>query len=183
MTSNEVCASPLTASSMPITLSVYSITPVTVTAVGATLVSSAATGNQWYEQTFGMLVGENDQIYTPVVNGNYYVMVTDNNGCVTTSNVFNFMTVGVNEASNDPNFSYFPNPTNGKITITFRKNIENGKILIENALGQKVFEDELNQIAGSTRMLDFSNYATGVYFVIIRENGMDYKQKVMFERN
>jgi len=77
------------------------------------LVSSAATGNQWYLN--GVLIpGATNQTYTPTVNGTYTVVETDANGCEGTSPPYVLLNVGVTEYQLTSNvYSY----TNGRLTI------------------------------------------------------------------
>ena len=182
MTSNADCVNPLTATAMPITISVYTVSPVTVTEAGGVLTSSVANGNQWWEQTDGMIAGAVNQTFTPSVNGNYYTVVTDGNGCSATSNVFSMMTVSVNSSDAHSTITFSPNPTNGLMTITFGQAVNNGQLIVENALGQKVYEEAINQAMNSSKTIDFSSYAVGVYFVVIRDTKLNLKQKVLFDK-
>jgi PKD repeat protein len=183
MTSNLACVNPTTATAMPITISIFTVTPVIIADNFGTLVSSAANGNQWYEQTGGLIGGATSQNYTPVSNGYYYTIVTDINGCTDTSNVINLTTVGVDENSSNSLFSIFPNPTNGDVTITFSKAIDNGLLKIENAIGQLVYNEVINQAANSTKTMDLTKYAMGVYFIIIKDHDAEYRQKLVFDKN
>ncbi len=62
-----------------------------ITQNGNTLFSSAPTGNQWYNDS-GIITGANAPSYSPTVTGNYYVVVTNTNGCISgNSNVIYFV--------------------------------------------------------------------------------------------
>jgi len=182
MTSDADCINPMTADAMPITISIFAVSPVVVTESAGTLTSSAANGNQWFEQTDGIIPGAVFQTYTPTANGNYYCVVTDANDCQATSNIFNLTMVGMNENSDSPLVTFFPNPTDGLVEITFGQAVNNGKLIIENAIGQKIYEEALDQPLNSSKTIDLSTYAVGVYFIIVRDAKLDFKQKVLFDK-
>ncbi len=52
----------------------------TIEQQGDVLVSSAASGNQWYNST-GMIAGATNQSYTPTETDDYYVIVSNEFGC------------------------------------------------------------------------------------------------------
>lgn len=182
MTSNADCVNPLTADAMPITISLFTVNSVTVSEAGGTLTSSATTGNQWYEITDGIIPGAINQTFTPTANGDYYTIVTDGNGCESTSNIFNMLSVSINENAVNPLITFSPNPTDGIMTVTFGQAVSNGQLIIENALGQKVYEETVNQPLNSNKVIDFSKYAVGVYFVVIKDANLELKQKVIFDK-
>lgn len=181
MTSDEACADPLVVNSTPVTVSIFIVTPVVVTENNGVLQSSAVNGNQWYEQGGGMIAGATDQTFTPLFNGNYYTIVTDTNGCTSVSNSFNITTVGIQEPGNHV-FSVVPNPTDGYLTVSFLSPVNNAELSIENILGEKVWIKRITQTAGSAMGIDLSPYASGVYFLIIREGQTEIKQKIVLDK-
>jgi subtilisin-like proprotein convertase family protein len=78
-----------------------------------TLYSSAISGNQWYEQSLGMLDGETNQTYTPLADGTYFCGVTDENSCYEVSNSIDFIYSGINGFNQNARVSVYPNPNNG----------------------------------------------------------------------
>jgi len=181
ITSNAACASPATAAASPVTVSIYTVTQVSIADIGGILHSSATSGNQWYEQTSGIIPGATSQNYTPPVTGNYYCVVTDSHGCITTSNTVNFIVEGIDEISLNSGISIYPNPTNGLVNITFKQAIKDGNIFIENELGQKVFESSITQASQSVKTFDFRPYAVGVYFINIKDETTNFRQRVVFD--
>jgi hypothetical protein len=181
LTSTATCASPTTATASPITVSVYTVIPVSVIDNAGTLTSSVASGNQWYEQTSGIIIGATSQYYTPTANGNYYTIVTDSHGCIATSNIVSITNVGIEVNTINSGISIYPNPTNGLVNITFGKAIKDGTISIENALGQKVYENSLTQTEHSVKVIDFRAYAVGVYFINIKDKSTNFRQQVVFD--
>lgn len=81
---------------------------------GDTLTSSPAFSYQWY------IVGDTTvhstaQTFTPTVNGNYYVLISDSNGCQSPSNVVGFFTAM--HTLEDNAISIFPNPFSETIFV------------------------------------------------------------------
>jgi PKD repeat protein len=181
MTSTETCASPTTADASAVTVSIYTVTPVSISDLGGTLSSSATSGNQWYEQTSGIIAGATGQNFTPSVDGFYYVIVTDAHGCNDTSNVIEVIVTGIPNAS-DANFTFFPNPTSGRLTITFGSDIVEGTLKLENAIGELIYSQAISAVTGSTISIDFSKYAQGVYFVRIQDKNTEIRERVVYEK-
>ncbi|MBK8845680.1 MAG: T9SS type A sorting domain-containing protein [Bacteroidetes bacterium] len=90
-----------------------------ITLTGNILSSTPAFSYQWF------VVGDTtiystSQSFTPTVNGNYYVLINDSNGCQSPSNVVGFYT-GIH-SSDDHSISIFPNPFNEYITVSDNQN-------------------------------------------------------------
>ncbi len=181
MTSTETCASPTTADAMPVTVSIYTVTPVSISDLGGTLSSSATSGNQWYEQSGGLIGGATAQDFTPSSDGFYYVIVTDAHGCTDTSNVIEVIVTGISNVS-DAMITFFPNPTSGSLTITFGADIVDGTLKLENAIGELVYTENISVVAGSTKSIDFGKYAQGAYFVRIQDKNTDIRERVVYEK-
>lgn len=125
-------------------------------------------------------------------------MVTDNNGCVyitgaiassvtfntTTLNPVNPMQMyvakfcnsvitGITESQADNNFSVYPNPTTGKVSINCNNDIplHNCTLFIKNTLGQIIYSEALKDMSGSfTKQVDLSYSQKGIYFVELQNN-------------
>jgi PKD repeat protein len=157
MTSTADCASPLTVNATPITVNYFVVLPVTVTENLGSLESSAIYGNQWYEQSTGLISGATSQTYVPIVNGNYFTVVTDINGCTDTSNVYNMTTVGIaNEKL--PGINIYPNPSSGKFTLELN---ESSIVEIYDALGSLIYNASFEK---GKHNLSYS-LADGVYLL------------------
>jgi hypothetical protein len=82
-----------------------------------TLLSSYPTGNQWYYNG-GLIPGASGQSYIPTINGDYFVIYTDANGCWSSSDTMNVNFVGLDETSFRAVLQLMPNPSNGSFTLT-----------------------------------------------------------------
>ena len=74
------------------------------------------------------------------------------------------------------NFSVFPNPSNGEITISNLKN-DNYKLKIMNALGQVILTNKVN----SNITFDLNQFGKGVYFIELSNKNSSITQKVIIE--
>ncbi len=84
------------------------------------MVSSANAGNQWYLNNME-IVGATNKTYTPTINGQYSVIVTDANGCLSLqSQVYSFTTVGFAQTATDAGIALYPNPTNSASNLIIK---------------------------------------------------------------
>jgi len=86
----------LSAQSEPIDVSIYSTTNPTISLLVSLLVSSPAVTYQWLLNG-DTLVGETNSDLTPLVTGDYSVIVTDANGCILTSAPYTYLMPGIKE--------------------------------------------------------------------------------------
>lgn len=146
------------------------------------LISNAISGNQWYEQTLGLLVAENGQNYTPTTDGVYYSIVTDVNGCVETSNTINFIYTSLSNISQSANVTVFPNPNNGIFNIEINSESNQALVLeLVNIQGQIVFSKELNVFSKYSESFDFSNLAPGIYTMHLTNDNFNEISKIVIQ--
>lgn len=141
-----------------------------ITMSGPKLTSNAINAQyQWLncDSVIIPIVGADSQSFTPTVNGIYAVEVTEN-GCVDTSACYTIVNVGSREMSVEDDFTIYPNPTTGNVTIKFFSIQPNTKLILRNALGQIV----MNESYESQSQIDLVlNVESDVYFLeIIRED-------------
>lgn len=106
------------------------------------LVSTPATTYQWYFNG-NPIPGANNQSYTPTQNGNYYVQITDANGCSAFSGTYSVNDVGISEFNQSHGVSLFPNPANGSFFITTDLGGQSAQLEIIDITGQVVYAEEL----------------------------------------
>lgn len=141
--------------------------------VGNVLYSSASSGNQWYNNTSGLIVGATDSIYNPLITDNYYVIVTDSIGCVSdTSNMIYVLVTGLlNTFSNNENIFIYPNPSNDNITIDFPAYSTETKTTIQLLdISGKLLNSM--PIKENTSRLNISDLSSGIYIIKISDNKM-----------
>ena len=64
----------------------------------------------------------------------------------------------------------YPNPTKGILNIYFGSDLNNVNIVIENTIGQKVYESKSNQVKGTVLSIDLEKYSNGFYFIKINNH-------------
>jgi Secretion system C-terminal sorting domain len=114
-----------------------------------------------------------------IFTGNINTFQVDGSNCYTSDYntiLFRWTTnFSVNDGYPDPvniselkknsvkNFTLFPNPNNGKFIL--KCDIENGKMKIENILGETVFQSIIKH--DNLTAIDISEKPTGIYFIEI----------------
>jgi hypothetical protein len=72
-------------------------------------------------------------------------------------------------------FNVYPNPTNGKITLSFNSDRKTKLALnVVDLLGKTLISDEIETVEGlNTKNLDLSRFAEGMYFIFIVNEGRE----------
>jgi hypothetical protein len=86
----------------------------------------------------------------------------------------------VNEFNLDAAVNVFPNPTNGKLNISYKLNNANPvSIEVYNATGVKVAEVRDAATGIGTSTVDLAGVSEGIYLVRLSNNGQTTTQKVV----
>lgn len=143
------------------------------------LTSTTATTYQWYYNG-NPIVGATSQTYTPTLNGQYYVVITDSNGCSSFSSTFTMADVSVSEIANGE-IDLYPNPNNGTFTLAFDQKGRSGMINLLDLTGQIVYSQSLE--ASNSNRIDLNlNLASGIYFVQVKlSDGGTLVKRVIIE--
>jgi hypothetical protein len=136
-----------------------------------------ATGNytyQWFDCSNGNLpiVGETMQTYTPSVNGDYLVEISDGI-CLEHSNCINLTNVGVEELSLT-GISIYPNPVYNQLKVTNELGV-NIEILLMDITGKILLTKETQEVLNS---IDVTNLPSGFYLVKVRFENQVIVKKV-----
>ena len=148
-----------------VTVQVNSTPPATptITQNGANLISSAATGNQWFDQN-GMIPGATDNFYTITDNGSYYVVV--DNGCgYAMSNTIVVTNAGLEY--NEINALVYPNPANDFVNVEIASETDGYIFQITNVFGQEL---KTVRNTGKKTVFGISDLAPGLYFLNISDS-------------
>lgn len=152
--------------------------PVNITvSVTGTVLTAIDTNStyQWIDCSNGNTVipGATNRSYTVLVNGNYAVVLTQQN-CIDTSKCIPVIVSGITNTSINNQLSIFPNPSNGSFTI---QTTIPGNYSIINELGQVIENFLLNNTNNNTKIInDLSN---GSYYIIGLNENQLIKQKVI----
>jgi hypothetical protein len=160
------CGNGTVSTTFNVTINPIPAAPV-VTANGAVLTSSVASGNQWYYEGTGLIPGATGQTYTATITGWYWCTVTVN-GCTSdTSNHVYVLFVGQDEISG-ASFNVYPVPNNGVFKVAIQTPVEeNYTIRVYNQLGVSMYEMTARTFGGKFESkIDLGLVADGVYSVV-----------------
>jgi len=138
---------------------------------------------QWYDEN-GEIDGEINQKCIIKKSGEYYLIVTDNNGCTITSAVVNVVYTSINSTLSD-NFKYsiIPNPNRGKFTFRVDSNILDDLTLkLVNAIGQTVEVREVaSTVINHSEQFDVSHLSKGIYYLVISSDQFQRSEKIVVQ--
>lgn len=143
--------------------------------------SATASGYQyqWVDcnNSNAIIPGATSQDFYPETLGNYAVQITNNDGCLFTSECAEVYAIGINENSFATTVQLYPNPTSGAFTIDFGKTYESIDLKIFNILGEQI-----KQMHFDNTQQAFINFeaAKAWYFIEIEnENGAIIRKKIL----
>lgn len=148
------------------------------TVAGTTISSAQGTAQyQWINCGTGnsIISGATSQSFIAPANGSYAVIVT-RNGCSDTTACVNISNLGIDDL-NFEDVSVYPNPSNGKITVSFNKEVNLKSFVIRDVTGRMIREEKPQTTSGIT--FDISTEAQGVYFLNIEVGGATQSFKLI----
>ncbi len=178
----NTCGNGASSPNFNVTVNPIPATPViTQVPVGDTLISSAATGNQWYLNGVA-IPGATGKKYKPVYLGSYTVVVTLN-GCssLPSNTIVVTKIVATLDLEVSHSFEVYPNPSHGQfnIKVVSGKPIELS-IEIYNNVGSLQWKQEKVQIDGTyITPVDLGSVPAGVYMVALRNKEINMVRKVV----
>lgn len=128
------------------------------------LVSSVTgTGYDWFLNS--TTTGNITQAILPQESGDYQVIVY-NGGCPSdSSDSYNYI-VGIEDLAGNKEITLYPNPTNGKLFMSFEKPFKDLRLSVINLEGRIVLSRLLKDVPkGFITELDLGKVPSGVYFV------------------
>jgi hypothetical protein len=135
---------------------------VTITSLSSTSAYATVTGGTPGYTYMWIPVGQNSPTATGLPPGNYTCCVTDQNGCSTCSP---FIMTSVDEYSEEDGIiSVYPNPFHSSATILLNEKLimQNGKLVIYDALGNEVRKIEIRNAKA-----EIANLSPGIYLLKI----------------
>jgi len=147
-------------------------TPV-ITRSGDSLVSNAATGNQWCRNS-NTIAGATGQVYVTSQPGSYQVQVTGISGCLSALSA-PFLVTGISGTQAARVIGISPNPTTGWVALS-GKVLENRPFMVTvyNSFGKAVMT------ANNQYSTDLSGLPAGIYyFSVVPENSDVFTAKII----
>ena len=143
---------------------------VSVTTTDTTLTANASGGSityQWIDcATLDPVAGATSQTFEPTQNGSYAVIITDGT-CVDTSDCYDIEGIGFDE-NERIDFSVYPNPTDGLITLELSENYDQMTIRLMDLSGRLILEDVINSSEKHQLQIDGE---AGIYLLEITADG------------
>ena len=165
-----------------LTLTINNAPLVQINPIGQDLQSSVFGGAPPYNYSWN--TGSINSFLTPITNGMYSLVVTDQNGCVSNTITYNvtWITTSINEIG-IADLSIYPNPSEELFNIEFSSLItQDLQIRIVNIIGEVVISDNLQQFIGEyTKQIDLTNNAKGIYFLEIETNDGVVSKKLILQ--
>jgi len=154
-------------------------TPV-VTQQGDSLVSSATSGNQWYNSS-GMIEGATGQVFYPDTEDYYHVIVTSEYGCISDPSVpLYFIFTGLDEGLTTSQWLIYPNPVRDILCIQpLQKPADHVSIILADMTGRMIHRQVLNK---EDRILVYvEDLPQGIYILKVTgpENHLLHLQKII----
>jgi hypothetical protein len=123
---------------------------------------------QWYRNNT-VLYGANAHQYTAPGIGEYYIEISDANGCIANSDTVNYeLNTKLAKTLINDKICISPNPTKNAITITAP--IVLHRIVLFNTLGQLIFESKPGT---KTASIDMSVYPAGMYILKLNDEWVE----------
>ncbi|MEM7104888.1 MAG: T9SS type A sorting domain-containing protein [Bacteroidota bacterium] len=147
-------------STITLDLSINALPTVTIEEMNGTLsTDNTFPSYQWYLD--GMAINdENGPTIMPNENGDYYVEVTNENGCMGISNTVSFVSTSV-EIITSSEILVYPNPTNGELVIDTEG--ANFKAELFDIFGRLV-------VSNLKPVNDISSLGSGIYIMTVQRN-------------
>ena len=142
--------------------------------------STLAGATYRYFLTGVAIVGPTGPTYTATQNGVYTVVVTSAAGCASVASAPLTVTVTATKAPQAAfELTAYPNPTlDGHLTVTMPGAHSTARLTLFNALGMEVLTGTL-PAAATSRELDLSGLATGVYVLRATTPGGTVTQRIV----
>jgi hypothetical protein len=88
-------------------------------------------------------------------------------------------TNGIDDVSEDPGISVYPNPSCGIFNVDFKKA---NTIGVVNMLGTVIAEQKVSESAPGTKSIDLSNFSNGIYMINVSNSKGSWNYKVILNK-
>ncbi len=132
---------------------------------------------QWIDCDADTLIpGATSRTFIPPHNGKFAFYTTDGN-CTDTSDCVLFSPLGIEKSSFKNQFTFYPNPTTGKVNLNFNFNMEEVQLHVYNVFGQLIQREQLLNVESTYFNIEG---AAGIYIIeLINNHGEKVNFKVL----
>lgn len=128
--------------------------------------------------TYEWNTGDMTSIIAGITAGEYEVTVTDALLCEEVIS-FTLIPVSIEEIESLVDFTLFPNPASDEayLNVSFLHTVD-ATVRISNALGQTVYQKDIERVQTIQETFDLTEWSSGVYFVQMMVDGKQYTRKL-----
>ncbi len=153
--------------------------PVVTTSVNGDTLSCLVPGSsyQWYISDIE-ISNAIDSFYVASISGNYSVVVTNLDGCSSTSSIIHFVATGIGSTLNGSDVICWPNPAFDELHIRLQgQKLTEAQINIYDQLGQLVLVQRIDPLVENEDInINVKNFPTGIYHLELRDKQKQFKQ-------
>jgi len=135
-----------------------------ITMQNDTLFATGSGSFQWYIDCM-VASGKTDSFIIPVMPGDYTVQISYLNGCVNTSDPYEFNPVGIQSMDNGNDPLVYPNPVSDVLKVMLDVPAEDIKVSVYDIAGRKFLLSTSGMPTAFQLNLDCSNLEEGMYFL------------------
>ncbi len=149
---------------------------------GNILTSTPALSYQWYYNAVP-IGGGVFQVYVAQATGDYFVIITDSNGCQSVSNIVYVGFQGTGNTSTGTPISLFPNPVQDQLYVNIHSlKLENIHLLLQDLSGRLLWSESiLLQPGVSRRPVPVGSLEKGTYLLIFQGEQGKFIEKIIKE--
>lgn len=156
-------------SMVTLNLTIKNVSDISTSTTGSTIKANNVSATyRWLDcnKSYTIIPGQTNSSFTPAVNGNYAVELTENE-CVDTSDCVKIANVGIFENSYGNLLKVYPNPTKGNFTIDLGDVYKNTVIFITDISGKMIDSKNISK----SQVLNLSiEEPAGIYLILIQSD-------------
>ena len=137
-------------------------------------------GNTATPYTYEWSTGESTSTIFPLTNGQYWLIVTDTNSCLSDTAFYNVIGIHSSLEELSDNIFIYPNPTTDILFIDSKNNIS--KIDIFNHLGKKILSKKPEKhLQLKNYQINLEKFSKGIYHIQITINTQTSNHKIILQ--
>ena len=161
---------------------VFIVSPAGISGNGNVLSATDGEDFDWYWNGTHITAETTQSIVVPNF-GDYFVDITDTNGCVSRSEIYTYNAVGITPTGFNGSLEVFPNPFDDAVTIKMSGN-NSGNLNVEviTILGETVLQTEVTPLNGMfVKTIGLNNLPSGTYLLKVKaDNGISVQRIAKF---